>query len=132
MKKLYYLFVCIGKIITIWTIMLIVSISGVSIVSKGKVNYGDRCNQSFNDEFIKNYEYTGNELNSSVLACNTYYLEYTTVLSEEENVLFLTSLAKLFYDNYINANIHIILRSKEYQILSTIVEYQVNYTITLI
>lgn len=132
MKKLYYLFVCLGKIITIWSVMLIISVSGVSISSKGKVNYGDRCTQNFNDGFIKKFKYEGNNLSYDKLECNTYYLEYTSILTEEENIIFLTSISKLFYDNDVDCNLHIIIKSNEYQILSTIVDYKVNYTITLI
>lgn len=132
MKKLYYFFVNCGKVIFIWMIMLLVSVSLNSVVTKGKVNYGNRCYQSFDDNFVRAYQYSGTALNYGKLECNTYYLEYETTLEESENITFLVSLSKLFYDNSINCNIHVILKGEGYQVLSTIVDYQVTYTKSII
>ena len=72
------------------------------------------------------------KLNNNKLVCNTYYLEYETKLKEEENVLFLSSLSKLLYDNDVDTNIHVIMKNDDYQIIATIVDYKVSYTISII
>ena len=132
MKKLYYFFVYCGEILFIWSIIFIISISLQSISIKGQVNYGDRCYASFNDNFIKEYDYEGVILTSNKLKCNTYYLEYNSELNEQENLIFLLSLSKLFSDNSININTHLIIKNENYQILATIVDYQVTYTKSII
>ena len=130
MRKLYYFFVNLGKIIFIWSIMFVISISAQSFTRKGQVDYGGRCYQNFSDEVIKKYSYNGIVLTSGKLQCNTYYLEYTTNLEKEKNIIFLSSLAKLLYDNNIDCNIHVILNGNGYQMLSTIIDNYVSYNIS--
>jgi hypothetical protein len=113
-------------------IITIASISLISVSNKGKVDYGGRCYQSFDDSFVETYGYLGIELKDNKLVCNTYYLEYESVLNERENILFLNSISKLFYDNSIDCNIHIILKTNQFLILSTIIDYKVSYTTTTI
>ena len=134
MRKLYYFFITAGKFITIFTFLVLISVCLQSVVLKGKVDYGGRCYQNFNDEFLKDYSYSNIKLSSSNLICNTYYLEYETTLNEKESILFLTSLSKLFYDNNVNCNTHVVLinNNDQYQILSTIVDYKVSYTKTIL
>ena len=132
MRKLYYFFVNGGKVICIWAFMFVLSITFQSLVIKGKVDYGNRCTQVFNDEFIVEYEYEGILLKEGKLECNTYYLQYQTQLVEEKNIMFLSSISKLFYDNNVNCNIHIILQNSDYQIIATIVDYKVSYIKSLI
>lgn len=132
MKKLYYFFVYAGEVLFIWSIIFILSISFQSIVIKGKVEYGERCNQSFNDEFIRLYDYNGITFNRGILKCNTYYLDYNSELNEEENVIFLVSVSKLFKDNNINSDIHVTITNKDFQIMATIVDYQVSYIKSII
>lgn len=132
MKKLYYFFVNSGKIVFVWTLLLTTSVSLYSLTIKGKVNYGGRCYQNFDDSIIRNMNYKNVKFENGYLACNTYYLEYTSTLSEDNNVIFLVSLSKLLSDNNIDCNIHVVIKNEEYQILSTIVDYQVSYTKTLV
>ena len=132
MKFIYRFIVNVGKVIFIWGFLLVVSISCYSLTIKGKVNYGDRCNEIIDDTFLKEYKYDGVELVDGKLECNTYYVNYISNLDEEANIVFLVSLAKIFYDNNENSDIHVIIESDNYQILSTIVNYQVSYTISFI
>ena len=132
MKRLYYFFVNAGKVAFLSTLLLVISVSLYSLTIKGKVNYGNRCYVSFDTELIDKYEYNGIRLLSSYLECNTCYLEYSSDLNEENNLLFLASLSKLFRDNDVDSNFHIIIKTNDYQILSTIVNYNISYTKTLI
>ena len=132
MKKLYYFFVYAGEVLFIWSVIFILSISFQSLVIKGKVEYGKRCYQNFNDEFVRLYEYKDITLERGTLKCNTYYLEYNSELTEEENVIFLVSLSKLFKDNNIDSDIHVTIINNNFQIMSTIVNYQVSYTKSII
>lgn len=132
MKRIYYFLVNSGKVLFIWMILSVLSVSLYSFTIKGKVNYGDRCYQFFDQTCIKNYQYEGVELQSSNLECNTYYLSYKSVLEEKENLVFLASLSKLLSDNKINVDVHIIIKCDNYQILSTIVDYQISYVKSLI
>ena len=43
-----------------------------------------------------------------------------------------TGLSKLFYDNDTSIDIHVTIHNDEYQILSTIIDYKISYTKTLI
>ena len=130
MRKLYYFFVTGGKVICIWALIFIISITCQSVVIKGKVDYGNRCIQSFDDNFVLEYKYKGTELRSQKLECNTYYLEYQTELDEKQNILFLSTLSKLFYDHGIDCDIHLILIHKNYQMIATIVDYKVSYIVS--
>jgi len=132
MKRIYYFLVNCGKVIFVWAVLFIISISFYSLTIKGKVNYGNRCYHNFDDSFIIEYKYDGIEMKNGYLECNTYYLQYNSSLSENENLLFLISLAKLFYDNEVSTNVHVIIKNNNYQVLSTIVDYKVSYTISLI
>ena len=127
MRKLYYFFVSAGEVIFVWSLIFILSVTLQSVVIKGKVDYGGRCYSEFNDEFIISFDYNGIVLKNGYLECNTYYLVYETDLNENDNIIFLASIAKLFKDNDIDINIHVMLINKEYQIIATIVDYQVNY-----
>ena len=127
MKKLYYFFVKIGKITFVWALLVIISISINSLTIKGKVNYGERCYQDFDDSIIKTYSYEGVKLNKGVLECNTYYLNYVSLLQEEENLRFLISISKLLIENKIEINMHIFIKCEEYQMIATIVDYKVSY-----
>ena len=53
-------------------------------------------------------------------------------LDETDNLTFLVSLSKLFYDNNIGSDIHIIIKNEDYQMISTIVDYKVSYIKSLI
>lgn len=128
MRKLYYFFVNSGKVVFIWLIMLIVSICLYSLSIKGKVNYGNRCYVQFNDDVIANYNYDGIMLESANLQCNTYYLQYSSSLNENENLLFLARITKLLYDEDITINVHVIINTKDYVMISTIVDYKISYT----
>lgn len=130
MKKIYYFLVKGGEIIFIWSLIFIVSITLQSVVIKGQVNYGDRCYKSFEDDFIKEYKYDGVSLNYGYLKCNTYYLEYTSDNSEKQNLNFLISIAKLLSDNNVDIDVHVIIKNKDSQIMATIVDYQVSYTVS--
>ena len=127
MKKLYYFFVTGGKVLFIWMIMLILSISLYSLSIKGKVDYGNRCKFEMGDEVLAQYSHERIELIASEIKCNTQYLEYRSLLSEKENSLFLVSLAKLMYDEKITLNVHVIIKCDDYQMISTIVDYNVSY-----
>ena len=113
MKKLYYFFVYAGEVLFVWSIIFVLSISFQSVVIKGKVEYGERCNQSFNDEFIRLYDYKGITFNHGILKCNTYYLDYNSELNEEENVVFLVSVS-IAIKNSSLFNSTIIILSKQY------------------
>ena len=128
MRKLYYFFVIGGKVLFVWMIMFILSISLYSLSIKGKVNYGNRCRVEMDDEVLARYSHEGIELVTSEIKCNTQYLEYRSLLSEKENSLFLVSLAKLMYDEKITLNVHVIIKCDGYQMISTIVDYNVSYT----
>ena len=130
MKKLYYFFVKSGKILFIWSLLTIISITFQSLTIKGKVNYGGRCYQEINDNFVKEYEYEGIDFISGKLECNTYYLIYNSNLNEEENLKFLVSLSKLFVDNNEDINIHVVIKCEDYQMLSTIVDYKLSYVVS--
>lgn len=132
MKNIYYFLVSSGKVLFIWMVLLVVSVSIHSITIKGKVNYGERCYQSIRGDVIKKYSYDGTNLTHESLDCNTYYLEYTSTLNEKENILFLASLSKLLSDNDIDCNVHVIIKCEDYQLLSTIVDYQISYTKSII
>ena len=132
MKKLYYFFVKSGEILFIWSLLLIISITIYSLTIRGKVNYGNRCYANIDDTFIKEYKYEKIELENSNLECNTYYLMYTSLLDEANNLKFLLSLSKLLIDNNINLNMHVIIKGDNYQMLSTIVDYKVSYVISQI
>ena len=132
MRKLYYFFVYAGEVIFIWSVIFILSISLQSIVIKGKVEYGGRCYQAFDDVFINTYQYEGVMLNRGGLKCNTYYLEYESTLTEEENLVFLVSISRLFKEHEVNSNIHVTITNDNFQIMSTIVGYKVSYTKSII
>lgn len=128
MKRVYYFFVNCGEVVFIWSLIFIISISLQSVVIRGQINYGERCYQTFNDEFIKNYNYDGITLNYGRINCNTYYLEYSSVLEEKQNLNFLVSISKLLHDYNVDIDTHIIIKNEHMQILATIVNYQVTYT----
>lgn len=130
--RIYKFFIKSGQVAFIWVILFVISISLYSITIKGKVNYGDRCYQSINEDVIKSYQYEGVLLNNGYLACNTYYLEYKSELEEKDNVIFLAAVAKLLSDNDITCDMHIIIKCKDYQIIATIVDYNISYTKSLI
>lgn len=130
MKKIYYFLVRCGEIIFVWSLIFIISISLQSIVIKRQINYGKRCYQVFNDDFIKEYEYSGITLNYGYTKCNTYYLEYISENEEKQNVNFLVSIAKLLSDNKVNIDVHVIIKNNDSQIIATIVDYKVSYTIS--
>ena len=127
MKKIYYFLVKSGEVLFIWSVLFILSISFYSFTIKGKVNYGDRCYQKLNDDALINYDYDGIILKSGSLECNTLYLEYDSKLNEKENLRFLVSLSKIAHDSNTDVDMHIIIKAEDYQILSSIVDYQVSY-----
>ena len=132
MKKIYTFLIKSGKVVFTWMILLVLSVSLYSFTIKGKVNYGDRCYVKLDDMSIKEYSYDGVKLLNGYLGCNTYYLEYESELDEKQNLLFLGALTKHLYDNNIDNNIHLIIKCKEYQMISTIVDYNITYTKSII
>lgn len=112
--------------------LLIISISLISLTMKGKVNYGGRCTTKIDENIILNHNYKDIILTSNYLGCNTYYLEYNSDLEEKENIIFLASLSKLLSDNNININMHVIIKNQNYQLIATIVDYNISYVKTLI
>lgn len=132
MRYIYSFFVKSGKILFTWMILLFLSISLYSLTIKGKTNYGNRCYVNIDDSIIKEYEYDGVILLSCYLGCNTYYLEYESVLDEDKNVIFLSALTKHLLDNNIDNDTHVIIKCKDYQIMSTIVDYNITYTKSII
>ena len=127
MKRVYYFFVKSGQFIFISLILLTVSISLLAWKSKGIVNYGNRCYQSIDYEVIERFQYKDTSLNNIFLECNTLYLEYTNDLDEKENKLFLAALTKYEKDNNIQCQLQVTIKCKDYQILSSIVNYQISY-----
>ena len=49
---------------------------------------------------------------------------------EKQNVNFLVSIAKLLSDNKVNIDVHVIIKNNDSQIIATIVDYKVSYTIS--
>ena len=132
MKIIYKIFVNGGKFIVISLFLLVISISLTSFTTKGEVIYGGRCNMTLNDQIITTYTHPNLKLTSNYLGCNTYYLEYDSSLKEKDNILFLASLSKLLSDNDIEIDTHVIIKCEEYQLMATIVDYNISYTKSII
>ena len=132
MKKLYLGIIKIGKIFVLVDLLIIISVVIQSFSIKGKVNYGNRCYISYDFTPVTNYTFEGIELVSSELKCNTFVINYKSVLDNKSNILFLNDLSKVLYENNIESDVNVTIVSINHQIIASIVDYKVNYVESLI
>ena len=131
MKKIYYFFVNSGKVLFIFSFLFLVAISVNSYTIKGKVNYGNRCYVSMDENIVKKFLYEGVDLVDYYLECNTLYLSYDSKLSENKEIIFLASLSKFLSDNNLECDVQVRVNNKEHLLLATIINYQISYTKTI-
>ena len=132
MKKVYNWMASIGKSFLIVDVLVVIAIVFQSFSTKGKVDYGDRCYVLEDFSALDNYEKDGIELLNSSLKCNMYVMNYKSQLDSKGDLLFLSDLSKILFDNSIKADISVSIVSINHQIIASIVDYKVNYVETKI
>jgi hypothetical protein len=132
MKKVYNWMASIGKSFLIVDVLVVIAIVFQSFSTKGKVDYGDRCYVLEDFSVLDNYEKDGIELLNSSLKCNMYVMNYKSQLDSTGDLLFLSDLSKILFDNSIKADISVSIVSINHQIIASIVDYKVSYVETQI
>jgi hypothetical protein len=132
MKKVYHWMASIGKSFLIVDVLVVIAIVFQSFSTKGKVDYGDRCYVLEDFSALDNYEKDGIELLNSSLKCNMYVMNYKSQLDSKGDLLFLSDLSKILFDNSIKADISVSIVSINHQIIASIVDYKVSYVETQI
>lgn len=132
MKKVYHWMATIGKSFLIIDVLVVIAIVIQSFTTKGKVDYGDRCYVIEDFSVLDNYETEGITLLDASLKCNTYVMNYKSNLDSKGDLIFLSDLAKILFDNKVEADISVNIVSINHQIIASIVDYKVNYVETKI
>lgn len=132
--KIWQFCVKTGCCLFIFFIMFVSAVSLVAITQKGKINYGNRCKCSLNENVISylnqkeiiSYDYD--------LKCNTLYLD----LFLEENTTketaksILVRLSSYYKTIEYNVDTQITLKGANYLILASLVNQEVTLTTTTI
>ena len=132
MKKVYHWMATIGKSFLIIDVLVVIAIVIQSFTTKGKVDYGDRCYVMGDFSVLDNYETEGITLLDASLKCNTYVMNYKSNLDSKGDLIFLSDLTKILFDNKVEADISVNIVSINHQIIASIVDYKVNYVETKI
>ncbi len=132
LKKLWSFSVKSGLSLFIFTIMFITSVILVSITQKGKINYGNRCISSFNEQVLSylnqeeiiSYDYD--------FKCNTLYLDLTLNegITKEGAKVLLIRLSSYYDEINYNVDTQITLKGDNYLILATLVNKEITINIT--
>ena len=131
LKKLWSFSVKAGLSLFIFTTMFITSVILVSITQKGKINYGNRCISSFDEQIISylnqkeiiSYDYE--------FKCNTLYLDLTLDedITKEGAKVLLISLSSYYDEINYNVDTQITVKGDTYLILATLVNKEITISI---
>lgn len=122
--KIWNIFVKLGALFFIWTILLIGAISLFSLTNKGTIYYGNRCNCSLNNNAIKYLNQEEIIAYDYELNCNTLYLDLSVddKLSKEQIIALLVRISNYYNSIDYNINTQVTIKNTNYLILASIVD----------
>ena len=132
LNKVWRFCVKTGCCLFLLLIMFIGAVSLVAITQKGKINYGNRCNCSLNENVISYLNQKEIIAYDYDLQCNTLYLD----LVLEENATketaksILIRLSSYYKTIEYNVDTQITLKGNNYLILASLVNQEITLTTT--
>ena len=121
-----------GLVLFTYTLMFIAAISLFSLVNKGTVYYGNRCNSTINQRAI---EYLNQEeiiAYDYELNCNTLYLDLNVNddLNEKQIKTVIIRISNYYKEINFSVDTQIIIKNSKYLILASLVNHEISLSVS--